>query len=90
LPVRRATTRSLVAGTAAAPSTSPGLPLRTELTGTVGSDLLQINAGDGNDSVDVNAAAKKFITVAVDLGGRAALTASLNRSSPQHPTRQGP
>ena len=45
-----------------------GLPTDTRLTGGELIDQLQVNARGGNDTVDVKAAARSVIDVAVDLG----------------------
>ena len=45
-----------------------GLPTETRLTGAELIDRLQVNARGGNDKVDVKAAARALIDVAVDLG----------------------
>ena len=45
-----------------------GLPTDTQLTGGELIDQLQVNARGGNDTVDVKAAARAVIDVAVDLG----------------------
>jgi Ca2+-binding RTX toxin-like protein len=45
-----------------------GLAVRTLVTGSEGFDQLQVNTGDGNDSVHVDDAVAKLIGVTVDLG----------------------
>ena len=45
-----------------------GLALTTRVTGSEGFDQLQVNTGEGNDSVHVSDAVAKLIGVSVDLG----------------------
>ena len=45
-----------------------GLAVSTRVTGTEGFDTLQVNTGDGNDSVHVDDSVAKLIGVTVDLG----------------------